>query len=174
VVEALREGVAVTGAASDALAVGLDDARVSFGVSAFEPGEERGAEVEAEVGVVVDYGFDAPVRVDDAGVAVRAVALAVDALVPVVEGVRARLALDQIGPGVLSRRLVEMAVDDQRGRHRKMLLRKWMGKTAVKATTIPKKAKVKRQKAKGRRRLNPSSLLPFAFLLLPYFTVGRS
>jgi hypothetical protein len=117
VVVALRDGVAVAAARGRALAVGGEDARVGLRVAAFEPREQRRAEVEAEVRVVVDDALDAAVGVDDAGVAVRAVALGVDALVPVVEGTRARLALDEARPGVLARRLVEVTVYDQRGRH---------------------------------------------------------
>src|SRR5215208_1718610 len=129
VVVALRDGVAVAAVAQRTLAVGLNNPRVGLGLVAFEPVEERRAEVEAESRVVVDDALDAAVRVADAREGVRAVALGVDALVPVVEGRGARLALDQLRPGVLARRLVEVAVNDQRGRHLNGLLRRLIGKS---------------------------------------------
>jgi hypothetical protein len=129
VVVALCDGVAVAVVTERALAVGLDNSRVGLRLVAFEPVEERRAEVEAEARVVVDDPLDAAVGVADAREGVRAVALGVDALVPIVEGRGARLALDQLRPGVLARRLVEVAVNDQRGRHLQGLLRWLIGKS---------------------------------------------
>src|ERR1044072_1740257 len=128
-VVALSGGVTGTGGAQRARAVGLEDARVGLGLVALDPVEERGAEVEAEARVVVDDALDAAVRVADAGEGVGAVALGVDALAPVVEGRGTHLALDQLRPGVLARRLVEVAVNDQRGRHLKGLLPLPLGKS---------------------------------------------
>jgi hypothetical protein len=110
--EALRDGVAVARARADGFGVGALDARVGRGVVMFEPREQGRAEVEAQARVVVEYALDAPVRIEDAREGVRAVALEVDALVPIMEGARARLLLDLARPRVLARRLVEVAVDD--------------------------------------------------------------
>ena len=54
VVISLREGRAMSGKAFLAFAVGLEDGFVRLGDVVFHPGEQRGAEVEADSGVVVD------------------------------------------------------------------------------------------------------------------------
>ena len=95
--------------------VRLDDPGEGRRVPAGHPGRERRADVEAELLVVVDDPLEAPPAVQDPGQGVRPVALGVDPLVPVVPGGGARLAVDVAGPGVLSRRLVEVTVDDQGG-----------------------------------------------------------
>src|SRR5436305_14260161 len=146
---ALRDGVAMAAVSTGARAVGLDDARVGFGRVAFEPVEERGAEVEAEARVVVDDALDATVGIRDAREGVGAVALCVYALVPVVEGVGAVLALDEACPGVLARRLVEVAVNDQRNRHRRRLRRR-IGKSSL-SYHDSSESQITRRKRKKRR-----------------------
>ena len=76
-----------------------------------QPPEQRGAEVEAHAGVVVDDADDLVLEVGDAGGAVGGVALGGDAVVPVVIGRGGVLDLDGLEPGVFARRLVEVAVD---------------------------------------------------------------
>src|SRR5947209_18489654 len=109
---ALRDGVAVPFVAAHARAVGFDDARVSSRMMLFEPRDERRAEVETDVCVVVDDALDAPARIDHTGEGVRAIALAEDAFVPIWKGARARLRFDGIRPRVFARRLIEMAMND--------------------------------------------------------------
>ena len=111
VVVDLGEGGAVVGVERGAGLVGVLDHAVGAGSEVFEPAEERGAEVEAHAGVVVDDADDLALLVDDAGGAVGGVALGGDALVPVVVGSGGVLELDGFKPGVLARRLVEVAVD---------------------------------------------------------------
>src|ERR1041384_3879610 len=108
----LRDGVAVPVVSATACAVGFDDARVSGRMMLFEPRDERRAEVETNVRVVVDDALDAPTRIDHTRECVRAIALAEDAFVPVGKGARARLRLDGIRPRVFARRLIEMAVNN--------------------------------------------------------------
>ena len=76
-----------------------------------QPGQQRWAEIEADLGVVVDDIDDIPVAVQDARAGIGAVAFGGDALVPVMVGVGRILDLDLLEPGVLPGRLVEMAVD---------------------------------------------------------------
>jgi hypothetical protein len=76
-----------------------------------QPGEEGGAEVEADPGVVVDDPADHLLVVEDARGGVRLVALVGDPLVPVVERVGRILQLDVLEPGVFPGGLIEMAVD---------------------------------------------------------------
>ena len=70
----LRDGVAVA-APAQARRVGLEDLGVGLGVRALEPREQRGAEVEREVLVVVDDVADAVLAGLDARGAVGPVAL---------------------------------------------------------------------------------------------------
>ena len=81
------------------------------GALSCEPAEQRGAEVEAHARVVVHDADDLVLLVGDARGAVGGVALGGDALVPVVIGRGGVLDLDGLEPGVLARRLVEVAVD---------------------------------------------------------------
>ena len=109
VVVRLRQRVAVT-AQDDAARVGIEDLPVHLGRMPLQPGEQRGAEVEGEMDVVVDDVDDAPLGVLQPRGAVGAVALGGDALVPVVERRRGVLHLDFLDPGILARRLVEVSV----------------------------------------------------------------
>jgi hypothetical protein len=54
------------------------------------------------------------VRVDEACVGIGSIAFKADTFVPVVKRGRALFPLDDIEPGVLPRRLVEVAVDDDK------------------------------------------------------------
>ena len=88
----LGDGVTVAVEAGAAVAVGLQNAPVGFQVVALHPAQQGGANVEADVLKVVDNADDFALFVEDAGVGIRAVALVVDALVPVVEGLGLRFA----------------------------------------------------------------------------------
>jgi len=94
--------------------VGGAQALVRLGVVPFDPARQGRAEVERQARIVVDDGLDAPLGVVDSRERVGAVALGVDARVPVVQRRRRRLALDRVGARVLARRLLEMAVIVQR------------------------------------------------------------
>jgi hypothetical protein len=107
---ALRHGRAVAEAA-DGRAVGVHDALMQRRALALEPRQQRRAEVEGDVLVVVDEVGQAALPVHHAGLGVGAVALAGDARVPVVVAAGGGLALDLARPRVLARRLVEVAVD---------------------------------------------------------------
>ena len=98
-------------------AVGRDDPLVGLDGVVLEPRHQRRSHVERQSFVVVHDGDDAIVVVDDAGERVGPVALRRDPLVPVVERAGRRFPRDLLGPGVLARRLVEVAVDDELGVH---------------------------------------------------------
>jgi hypothetical protein len=91
-------------------------------VKAFEPREQRGAKIEADLCVVVDYAVG--VRSIDLDESVWAVALGMNSFVSVVEWMGARFALDVPGPGILARRLIEVAVNNER-RHQSLVLGFW-------------------------------------------------
>ena len=110
VVVDLRDGGAVAAVALGAGDVGVEDAAIGAGSFVGEPVEQGGAEVEAHARVVVDDADDLVLAIDDARGAVGGVALGGDALVPVVVGRGGVLDLDGLEPGILARRLVEVAV----------------------------------------------------------------
>ena len=111
VVVDLRDRIAVAAARAPAQPVRFEDLRVHVRPLAFEPGEQRGADVEGDLLVGVDDVEDAVVRAHAPRRGVRRVALDRDAIVPVVPGVRRVLDLDGFEPGIFARGLVEMPVD---------------------------------------------------------------
>ena len=107
----LGQRIAVAAAPLPAQPVGLDDPLVDLGRGVGHPLEERRAEIEADPGIVVQEVDDPPLAVEQPRARVGGVALAGDPLVPVVEGGGGVLDLDDVEPGILARRLVEVAVD---------------------------------------------------------------
>ncbi len=91
--------------------VGLEHRAVGLGLVPGQPRQQSGSEVEADGCVVVHDADDAAVRVEYPGVGVGRIAFGRDALVPVVVRVGRVLELDRLQPGVLARRLVEVAVN---------------------------------------------------------------
>src|SRR4029079_10126604 len=107
-----------------------------------QPARQRRAEVERHAIVVVDDRLDVAGAVVDAGERVGAVALGVNARVPVVNGHGRRVARHAIGPGILPRRLIEVAVEaegDRSGgvRRQKFRLRVSRGSLAFWTTVTP-------------------------------------
>ena len=117
VVVDLRARVPVAVARRDARPIGRDDLRVHLRPVTLEPDEESRADVERDLLEVVDDVEDPVVLVDAPRGGVGRVALRGHPLVPVV--VRRRRVLDfhRLEPGILARRLIEMAVDDDRAVH---------------------------------------------------------
>jgi hypothetical protein len=113
VVVNLGDGGAVSGKALLALAVGFENGPIGFGGAVGHPREQSGANVEADAGVVVDDADDAIVGGENAGGGVGRITLGGDALVPVVIGISRVLLLDQLKPGVLTRRLIKMTVNTE-------------------------------------------------------------
>ena len=113
VVVGLRQRRAVAGKQFQALAVGFEDALIGAGRVLLEPGEQRGSEVEADAGVVVDDFRDASLPVEDAGGAVGYIALVGDAFVPVVVRRSRVLQFDGFQPGIFAGRLIKVRVDTQ-------------------------------------------------------------
>ena len=107
----LGDGVAVP-QGREALAVGLQDLGIGFRGLVRQPTDQGGAEIEADMFVVVDNVQDAVLAVINPGRGVGTVTFGIDAGVPIVEGMGAGLHLDLLDPGVLPGGLIEMAVDD--------------------------------------------------------------
>src|SRR5262249_44694463 len=111
VIVVLGQCVAVAPAALATEPIGLDDSPVHFGGLDGDPLQERRAEIEADPGVVVQEVADPTRAVEQPRAGIRRVTFARDPLVPVVERGRGVLDLDDVEPGVLAGRLVEVAVD---------------------------------------------------------------
>ena len=80
----LRKRGAVTGKPLLALPVSVQDLFISLGSAFFHPGKQGWAEIETDTRVIVNDLGDATLLVENAGGAVRQIALGGDALVPVV------------------------------------------------------------------------------------------
>src|SRR5712692_6906026 len=63
---------------------------------------------------MVDDVIDSAAPIHDASESIRTIALGMNPFVPVVIWMRAVFAIDRTGPGVFTRRLVEMGVNDDR------------------------------------------------------------
>ncbi len=111
VVVGLGHGRSVAGKAGLAAPIGMDDGVMDASGVLLQPGKQRRAEVEAHPGVVIQDADDLVLAVDDAGCAVRGVALGGNALVPVVPGGGGLLGFDGFEPRILARGLVEVSVD---------------------------------------------------------------
>ena len=77
----------------------------------FHPGEERGAKVEADLGIVVDDLCDPAAVIYNPRCAIRGIALGGNALIPIVKRVGRRLRLNALQPRILPGRLVKMGMD---------------------------------------------------------------
>jgi hypothetical protein len=111
VIIGLGDGGTMTGEAGLALEIGIEDRLVDIRGIILKPGEEGGAEVKADAGIVIDDISDAIVTVQQAGEGIGRVAFGGDAFVPVVIRVGGVLELDGFEPCVFPGRLVEMAMD---------------------------------------------------------------
>ena len=101
----------VAAVAGGADLVGVENSLVSFRVGLFHPGEERGTEVEANTGVIVDDLDNTTFVVQNAGRSIGRVAFEVDLFVPVVKGRGGVLHFHDFQPGVLTGRLIKVTVN---------------------------------------------------------------
>src|SRR6266436_9016900 len=91
--------------------VGFENRVINMRRFCFKPREQGGAEVETNLGVIVDELDDLVVPIENPRHGIRRIAFRRNALVPVVIRVSGLLKFDVFEPGVLTRRLVEMTVD---------------------------------------------------------------
>jgi hypothetical protein len=77
----------------------------------FHPRQQRGAKVEADLRIVVDYIYDAFIRSQDTRNRVRAITLCGDSFVPVMIRISRILKLDFFKPGILARWLIKVTVN---------------------------------------------------------------
>src|SRR5574337_676243 len=114
----MGQGIAMAAAPDHAVTIALDHALSGLWGLTFEPAEERRPDIEAHTGIVIDQTDDSAVVIQKPGPSVRGIALRSNPLVPVVSGCGGRLLLNLFRPRILARRLIEMAVDNDRYRSR--------------------------------------------------------
>src|ERR1700687_2259913 len=111
----LRYSIAVSGTSVRALPISIDDSGIRLRMFVLEPAQQGRPKVEADARIVVHNSFPARSRISYADAGICLVTLGMDALVPIMERRSAGLDLDDSGPGILARRLVEMAVNNECG-----------------------------------------------------------
>src|SRR4030095_14977302 len=111
----LSDGIAVSTLTLCAFAISDNDPTVSFMVMLFQPAQQRGTKVETDVRVIVDRRMIAVGRVFEEDGRIRLITFSMNALVPIMKRRRAGLSLYDPGPGIFTRRLVKVAVNDQKG-----------------------------------------------------------
>ena len=94
-----------------AVAIGIDDAPVDFQVLVLHPGKQGRAEIEADLGVVIDDFTNVGVYIQDSRCAVGRITLGGYAFIPIVIGIGRFLIFNGFQPGILTWRLVEMGVN---------------------------------------------------------------
>src|SRR5664279_2191292 len=97
--------------ALSAAAVGVLNHAVGPRRFLLQPGQQRGAEVETHASIVVEDADDLLLAIENAGSTVYRIALRGDAIVPVVIWGSGVLNFDRLQPGILSWRLIEVAVN---------------------------------------------------------------
>src|ERR1700694_5344269 len=111
----LGNRVAVSGTLEGALLIGIDDAGICIRMIVLEPAQQGRSKIEADIRVVIHTSFPARGRIGNARPGIWLVTLGMNAFVPVVKRRGTGLDLDDTGPGILARWLVEMAVDNECG-----------------------------------------------------------
>src|SRR2546423_12218153 len=96
------------------LAIGIDDVLVCVPVMLLKPTQQCWAKVETDVRVVIYKPLPCCSFVDANG-SVRTIAFSMNALVPVVKRCGAWLLFYYSRPGIFARRLIKMAVHDEKG-----------------------------------------------------------
>src|SRR5579859_3398072 len=110
VIVSLGNSRAVPAEALATCAIGFQNGAIGFRLLRLHPGEQRRAEVEADVGVIIDDALDISLGIQNARSRIGSVTLGGNALVPVVERISGILDLNRLQPGVLARRLIEMSM----------------------------------------------------------------
>ena len=108
----LRNRITMSVSLACAVLVGLNNPTVSFRMMRFQPGKQRRPKVEVDVRIVIARLLDPIVLPNDVRKSIGSVAFIVDALVPIMIRIRARLTLNLTGPGVLARWLIKVSVND--------------------------------------------------------------
>jgi hypothetical protein len=100
---------------SEALPVRLKDLLIDERFLPFYPGEECGAEIKTEIGIIVEDIEDLFLTIDDPRITIGPITLEGDPLVPVMERMGALLTFNGLQPGIFSGWLIEMAMNGYEG-----------------------------------------------------------
>ena len=111
---ALRDRVAVTVAVTRAFTISGENPLISLRMIFGKPAQQGWPEIKTDVFVVINGLRLAGCCVERLNPRVGPVTFRVNAFIPIVERRCAQLCFNRAGPGVLARRLVEMAMNDQR------------------------------------------------------------
>jgi hypothetical protein len=95
----------------EALPVRFNDLLIDEWLLSLYPGEERGAEIETEIGIIVEDIEDLALAINDPRIPIGPVTFEGDPLIPVMKRMGALLPLNDFQPGVLSRRLIKMSMN---------------------------------------------------------------
>ena len=106
-------GIAMTATLRAARPVCIEDTSVRPGMMRFQPGQQCGAEIKTDAGVIVKQFFVANVMSQGANKSIGSVTFSLNTLVPVVVRIGARLSFHQACPGIFARRLIKVAVNDE-------------------------------------------------------------
>src|SRR3977135_937473 len=113
--ESLGDRVAMAAVLQNTFAISFENAFVGGWMILCEPVKERRTKIETDVRVVIYKLLFARCRIVDGSKSIRSIALDMDTLVPIMKGRGARFLFDNSSPWIFTRRLIEMAVDDQSG-----------------------------------------------------------
>src|SRR5262245_19641688 len=107
----LREGVAMPIVYECAGAIRGDDLLISLLMGFFQPAQQGRPEIETDRFVIVCGGWLARCGIGSGHKGVGLITLEMNPLVPVVKRSCARLCLNDVGPGIFARRLIEVTVN---------------------------------------------------------------
>src|ERR1700677_390351 len=83
------------------------------------PGQKRGADVKADVSVIVNDVFnEAAFNIKNPGESVGTVAFVINPVIPIGKGLGAGLVIITAGPGIFPWWLIKMSMNNQCGRHK--------------------------------------------------------
>ena len=122
--ESLGDRVAMPAALRGALTISFENTFVGPLMILFEPVNESWAKVETKVRVIVYDLLSTRRGIVYGGKSVRVIALDVDTLIPIMERRGAGFVFDNSSPWIFARRLIEVAVDYERGHCQKHLATK--------------------------------------------------
>jgi hypothetical protein len=107
----LSQGIAVTLVTVSTGQVRKYNLVIDPGMGLFQPGEQGRAKVETHVLIVVEQFFNKSLLVVQASASIGSIAFPCDALIPIVIRLGRSLVFNEFQPGILTRRLIEVAVD---------------------------------------------------------------
>jgi hypothetical protein len=107
----LCNGWPMAGKPLQPLAICIQYCLIGRGSFRFHPAKQRRPEIETDPRIVIDHLFDFTLPVENPRVRIRGVTLGGNSLIPVMKRTGTLLLIYDAGPGILTGRLVKMAMD---------------------------------------------------------------